>query len=97
MAPPFEERPTPSSSLCLAGLKAPIGGSFYVGQTTFLTGWFPPFLSSAISLRNGNFEKATILQSSATLSSSGVAPQGHEPFLHFESASVSISGRTRGG
>src|SRR5438034_4445985 len=42
MAPPFEERPTPSSSLCLAGLKAPIGGSFYVGQATFLTGWFPP-------------------------------------------------------
>src|SRR5207247_3470212 len=45
MAPPFEERPTPSSSICLAGLKAPIGGSFYVGQTTFLTAWFPPFFN----------------------------------------------------
>src|SRR2546422_4027686 len=51
MAPPFEERPTPSSSLCLAGLKAPIGGSFYVGQATFLPGWVPPLNKPAISRR----------------------------------------------
>src|SRR5439155_1029477 len=72
MAPPFEERPTPSCSLCLAGLIAPIGGSFYVGQTTFLTGWFPPFISRPF-LFGKRFSKATILLSSAILSSSGVA------------------------
>src|SRR5262249_23660584 len=36
---------------CLAGLKASIGGSFYVGQTTFLAGWVATTFQSAISLR----------------------------------------------
>ena len=31
-------------SICLKGLRASIGGSFVVGQTTFLTGWFPPLI-----------------------------------------------------
>src|SRR5881396_1600204 len=57
MAPPFEERPTPSSSFCLAGLIAPIGGSFYVGQTTFLTGWFPPFFNRPFLFVHAIFKK----------------------------------------
>src|SRR5437867_6568850 len=42
MVSPYEERPTLSYHFLSRGLLAPIGGSFYVGRTTFLTGWLPP-------------------------------------------------------
>ena len=35
MASPFRRETDALYSICLAGLKAPIGGSLYVGQTTF--------------------------------------------------------------
>src|SRR6266581_432488 len=57
-------------SFCLAGLKAPIGGSFYLGQTTFLTGWFPPLCHSAISLRALIVGHTYPLEQMPTLSSS---------------------------
>src|SRR5438132_2012104 len=80
MASPFEERPTPSSSFCLAGLIAPIGGSFVVGQTTFLTGWFPPFFNRPFLfvhpiLRSNH---PAVKRNSFIL---GGGPQGHESFL----------------
>src|SRR5262245_4157374 len=68
----IEERPTPSSSICLTGLKAPIGGSQYAGPTTFLTGWLPPLNERPFSLPE-SILTATLRQSSPTLSSSGVA------------------------
>jgi hypothetical protein len=61
-------------SFCLAGLIAPIGGSFYVGQTTFLTGWFPPFFKMGHFSSYWRFSKSNHrARSSGALSSSGVA------------------------
>src|SRR6266536_5159 len=81
MAPPFEERPTPKFSLCLTGLKAPIGGSFYVGQATFLTGWFPPLFKRPFLFvqRFSKSNHPAVKRNSFILGGGG--PQGHDAFL----------------
>src|SRR5437016_5899568 len=61
-----------SYSICLADLKAPIGGSFCVGQTT-PNGWFPPLNKRPFLFVVLYCQDSSPCGQTHTLSSSGVA------------------------
>ena len=75
-----EEKPTLHFSICLTGLKAPIGGSLTRQPDHFPNGVVPP-LNKRPFLFVRVFSRFASIRSNANLFILGGGPQGHETFL----------------